>query len=244
MKLFRRMALAAVAAMALAVPATASAQVADSYTGWTTVSPASGAATAPAWQWNTGTGWYRMNRLSGDRVYVQPFATGWMWSWASNTGWLAMRDTDLAPQAASASGASPIYRLFNNTHHFYTMSQSAEQNALNAGFQLETNGGYAYTTQVSGTVPMYQLFDSANGDYYYTVTPASRDYAEALGYQYGGVLGYVYTSHVAGTTAWVEMLNSITTDHMYTTSQTEANGLAASTEYQIEGVAAYVRTAA
>lgn len=92
-----RLALSIVATLiVLALPASASANVADSFTGWGTVAPATaGSTTAPAWKWYSWYGWWGTSRSANSRVWIQPFAAGWSWTWGGDRGWLAMRTSDL-----------------------------------------------------------------------------------------------------------------------------------------------------
>lgn len=93
----------------LALPATASAQVDPSFTGWTTVETTDHAGWGPswtyAWQWSTrAERWNASWRYDGERVWVQPFAKQWMWTWSAPRGWLAMQTSQLrAPATSSAS---------------------------------------------------------------------------------------------------------------------------------------------
>jgi hypothetical protein len=109
------------AAIAMAIPTTASAIVAPpcsypgacqsipsyvhpwaGYKGWGVVKTyycAPGmlcpmyptAAYAPAWRWNGA--WNRAYVANETPVYVYPYAVGWSWIWTANTGWLAMSDS-------------------------------------------------------------------------------------------------------------------------------------------------------
>jgi hypothetical protein len=108
------------AALALAMPMTASAQYVPCgirydpthpcgylpdahhpYAGWSgwgyvDANTCTGVCTAiyrtsvPAWRWNGR--WSATSLANNTQVYIYPYATGWSWVWTQSTGWLAVSD--------------------------------------------------------------------------------------------------------------------------------------------------------
>ena len=83
----------------------------STYTGWATVDyhlepgeaiclSLSCGTQVSAYRW-TGREWQTLQRRTGTRVWVAPFATVWSWTWSSSTGWLAMRDRNLLVRTQS-----------------------------------------------------------------------------------------------------------------------------------------------
>lgn len=94
---------------ALGAPRTAHAAISGtSYTGWGHVDTAVGTVTAPAWQW-TGVAWSGTSRINFTRVYIAPFAAGWVWTWTVDTGWLAMQSANVSAGDAGTSTAGAVY---------------------------------------------------------------------------------------------------------------------------------------
>jgi hypothetical protein len=85
----------------------------------------------------------------------------------------------------SAPYGTPLYRFYNKSadKHWYRLTSTPP----NSGFVLEGNEGYVFTTQESGTVPIYRHENSGNGDQVYSTssTPPS-------GYNFAGFQFYAY----------------------------------------------------
>ncbi len=87
------------AGVPLSAPAQEPIQAYDSYKGWGQVDydygngdlPLVGGRAQLAWQWYPNYGWYQRSRSGGTRVYIWPFAKGWVWTWTQDTGWYAMQ---------------------------------------------------------------------------------------------------------------------------------------------------------
>lgn len=73
---------------------------------------------------------------------------------------------------SSDTSAVPVYRFFDSAHgtHFYTISQSEEQNivATRSDLKFEGIGLYGDSAQQSGDAAVYRFFDATNGTHFYT----------------------------------------------------------------------------
>jgi len=87
--------------------------------------------------------------------------------------------------SAQAPGSVPVYRCFMNGMHFISLSSVCElaPRATNEG-----QYGWIYTTQVSGTEPLYRLRNDRISDHIETLN-SNEGYG--VGYVLDGVLGYV-----------------------------------------------------
>ena len=94
--------------------------------------------------------------------------------------------------AASAPGLAPFYRcIMDYGKHFYTTASNCE--GLSPG-RVEGVMGYIASSPVCGSVPLYRLWRSSNGDHLYTTSAAERDSAIRSGYVNEGLAGYVWTA--------------------------------------------------
>ena len=93
-------------------------------------------------------------------------------------------DTDQA-------GAVPFYRCYDSKgHHLYTADPSCEAFGSAAN---ESRIGYVFSSQATGTVPLYRLWNPVTGDHFYTIDLTEAKHASAtLGYSEEGVAGFVY----------------------------------------------------
>jgi hypothetical protein len=135
----------------------------------------------------------------------------------------------------NAPNTKRFLRYFNGSanDHFYTLN-STELNASSGGYNFEGGAGYLYTSQVSGTVPLYRYYHSSGRDHFYTANYAELGGGGA-GYTYEGIAGYLFSTQVAGTRPLYRYWRSSVSDHFYTTNFAE---LGAGSGY--EGVAGYV----
>lgn len=93
-------ALFAAFAASMVAPSLASADVADSYTGWGNVESA--LASYPAYR-KVGSYWVQHNRPAGTRIYIAPYAAGWSWTYTASTGWLVEQGEYLVGDTADTT---------------------------------------------------------------------------------------------------------------------------------------------
>ena len=121
--------------------------------------------------------------------------------------------------------AKNLYRLYKDPYnHFYTIKEGDVDLAQREGYKLEGSIGYAFATQVPGTVPLYRLYLVKGADHFYTIDPAQRDEAiNKHGYNDEGIEAYVYkTDALPGCLApFYRSYNVIISDHFYTTDSVE-----------------------
>src|SRR5947209_4808199 len=90
------------------------------------------------------------------------------------------------PQA-SADSVVPFYRLWcGDTDHLYTTDKAGRDDAINHGWcKDEGITGYIYSSQASGTTPLYRLYSASITDHFYTTDKQESDNAVAnSGYNY------------------------------------------------------------
>ncbi|KAF9817741.1 hypothetical protein IEO21_03200 [Rhodonia placenta] len=106
------------------------------------------------------------------------------------------------------------------------------------------DSGWAFTTQVGSTVPLYHLFhySSATGsDNFYTTNETERDVFGAQdGYTYGGVAAYVYATQICGSVPLYRSYQPVTVDHFYTNNRTDNRIASTTLDYVEEGIQCYV----
>jgi hypothetical protein len=102
------------------------------------------------------------------------------------------------------SGAVPLYRLYKSTpetDHVYTTS-SSEVSALEArGYAFERVEGYLFTSQVTGSSPLYRLRKGNNvagqdAEHRYTLSTSARQSLLTAGWTDEGVIGYAFSSYI------------------------------------------------
>ena len=96
---------------------------------------------------------------------------------------------------------SPVYRLFNTNGagHYYTISESDKNAKIAQGYTLERVGFYAYTTQVSGTKPVYYFnlpawLNKGREAWFYTISEAEKNLIIRTMpvWNYNGIAFYAY----------------------------------------------------
>ncbi len=88
----------------------------------------------------------------------------------------------------------PVYRLFSAKtfdHLFTTNAAERDSFIKNSGYVAEATGFYAYTTQKTGSSPVYRLVNK-KGDHLYTTDPAEQKNAVSSGYAAEGIAFYAY----------------------------------------------------
>jgi hypothetical protein len=148
-------------------------------------------------------------------------------------------------QAVKILQTVPLYRLLKTGtgNHFYTTSATERDNAVNhLGFKYEGIAGYVFSTQVTGSVPLYRLVLATSTvlDHFYTTSAAERDNAvKTYSYKYEGIQCYVLPTQMKGTTPLYRLVNS-KPDHFYTISSPEKDNAVKSYGYKYEGIASYI----
>lgn len=108
------------------------------------------------------------------------------------------------------------------------------------GFTREGATGLVFPSPVTGTVPLYRLYNATIFDHFYTISAAGVDFAvQVAGYTLEGVAGYVYPSPQCGAVPLYRMYSAQQTDHFYTTSITERDS-AIKGGYSGEGIDGYI----
>ncbi|OAX32631.1 hypothetical protein K503DRAFT_749649 [Rhizopogon vinicolor AM-OR11-026] len=100
-----------------------------------------------------------------------------------------------------------------------------------------------FPNQVSGSIPLYRLYNPTTVDHLYTTSTAQKESAVAQdGYRYEEIAGYVYESgNVCPDAVPLYHLYSYAgTDNFYTLSKEEALSAVAHDGYTIVGTAAWV----
>lgn len=126
--------------------------------------------------------------------------------------------------------------------HFYTVDGTEMQKATTTlGYAFEAVTGYVFTTQETGSIPLYRLYSGKASDHFYTADAQERDKAiSKFGYTYEGISGYVFASGVCGTQPLYRMYSPGQSDHFYTMSATESSNAARGGVYGFEGIAGYI----
>jgi len=114
---------------------------------------------------------------------------------------------------ASTQSLTPLYHWAypGNGDQFYTTSSSSPGSGWN---YIEVTG-YVYTSQVDGTVPLYQF--STAGDHFYSLSSSTPP-----GYNYEGPCCYVFSSQIVGTVPlfrYFSCCGGVAVSHYYTTTQ-------------------------
>ena len=148
-------------------------------------------------------------------------------------------------QAVKILHTVPLYRLLKTGtgNHFYTTSATERDHAVNhLGFKYEGIAGYVFSTQVTGSVPLYRLVLATSTvlDHFYTTSAAERDNAvKTYSYKDEGIQCYVLPTQMKGTTPLYRLVNS-KPDHFYTISSPEKDNAVKSYGYKYEGIASYI----
>lgn len=119
--------------------------------------------------------------------------------------------TGFAVLDRQVTGGSPVYRLYNlqTGRHYYTLSSGERDFLVNLvpppptgqpdtrtnGWRNEGVEGYMFASQVSGTLPVYKLYNRNSGVHVYTITKNERDAILAnfpTVFQEHTLLGYAY----------------------------------------------------
>ncbi|OJA17604.1 hypothetical protein AZE42_01229 [Rhizopogon vesiculosus] len=126
--------------------------------------------------------------------------------------------------------------------HFYTWDSIEMSKAIyDSGYLSEVNQGTIFSTQVSGTIPLYRLYNPTTVDHLYTTSTAQKESAVAQdGYRYEEIAGYAYESDACNSVPLYHLYSYAGTDNFYTTDEEEAVGAADHAGYTMVGTAAWV----
>jgi len=145
---------------------------------------------------------------------------------------LSAVDIDYIAQWYPYAASKILYRYFYSNHHFYTSNFYELGNN-----SLEGAMGRLYSTQVSGTAPVYRYYNTSNGD-----RLSTTNYNELRGgsgsWVYEGVTGYANTSNVSGTIPVYRYYSGGANDHFFTTNYSELGS--GRSGYVYEGIAFYL----
>ncbi len=103
----------------------------------------------------------------------------------------------LEPSQLRGDIAHPFSQFFNQgfINHYYGWRPEDIAYVLSDGWRHERVEGYIYSTQVSGTVPLYSLWRNWNGswdvEHRYTTNISERNQWVAQGFNYHSIMGYV-----------------------------------------------------
>lgn len=144
---------------------------------------------------------------------------------------------------AAVSQAAPLQRAYigdatSAADHFYATNPEEMSKAVSLhGYKLEAKVGRVYTSQQSGTIPLYRLFSESASDHYYTTSADERDTAISIyGYEDEGIAAYVYKGQDCGSVPLFMLYSASASDHFYTTSEAEAN----TSGYSMERIIGYI----
>ncbi len=131
-----------------------------------------------------------------------------------------------------------LYRTYltNLQEHFYTTNYY-ELFLQNYAENIESSMGRIYTTQVSGTSPIYRYCSRIAGDHFYTTNYNELKNGNS-DWKYEGVIGYAYKQAQPGTIPVYRYFLDYPSDHFYTTSYNELGS--GRLGYKYEGIAFYM----
>lgn len=140
------------------------------------------------------------------------------------------------PAEIAASGDNaPVYRFRNDYSgkYFYTLTQADRDffEVLHPDWGHVNEGVvfYAYPAPKSGTVPVYQLYNTISDNHFYTTSSAEKDYLTITrpewGYIYDKIAFYVFAEPTAFTKPVYRFYNPATNMHFYTASELEKSSL-------------------
>ncbi|WP_093021777.1 hypothetical protein [Sphingobium sp. YR768] len=121
----------------------------------------------------------------------------------------------------------PIFRFYNGSKHFYTMTYLEGQGA---GFGSEGIPFASLPGGGTGTQPLYRCYNAANADHFISVSSTCE------GVTYEGQMGWAYTASGTGRKPLYRFYSATLKDHLFTTSYDE--GTAAG--YAYESLLGYV----
>ena len=158
--------------------------------------------------------WYELSSITtaNGSFAVQP-----LWSNAANT---CVKSTVIVTEV-------PVYRFYNGTHHFFTLSYSE---GVGAGYGYEGIGFKVFKTQQNtGMYQLYRCLQQSTGDHFISVL------SNCEGQNYEGPYGWVSSVSGSGLHALYRFYNQ-QADHLETTNYAEGANLG----WSYEGILGYV----
>lgn len=132
---------------------------------------------------------YRVfNWSSGDHLYSIDYdeTNSALWSY----GYGAYEGIVGRCWGSQVGGTTPLFRLVNGSHHFYTTDWNEMQSVQGSGFAYEGVACYVYTQPQSGTCPFYRV--NLGSNHFYTASWSEVAQAQNMaGGTYEGVTGYI-----------------------------------------------------
>ncbi|MBZ4188242.1 M57 family metalloprotease [Niabella beijingensis] len=142
------------------------------------------------------------------------------------------------PMNPPIAGSIPVFRYsaggypdIRNTDHFFTIDITELGNGSST-YSFEGIGFFAFSSQVSGTVPVYRYRRNQYADHYYTTQSGS-----VSGYTFESIAFYAYPSAINGALPVYRYYSDSKADHHYTKNTNESQDL--TTNYVYEGIAFY-----
>jgi hypothetical protein len=128
------------------------------------------------------------------------------------------------------------------SNHFYTTSTEERDRAIkDYGYRDEKIACYVFDTHISGSTPLYRLYNKKSDDHFYTTSTEERDRViKDYGYRDEKIACYVFDTHVSGSTPLYRLYNKKSDDHFYTTSICGRDRAIRDYGYENEGIACYV----
>lgn len=137
-----------------------------------------------------------------------------------------------AAPVAAADGATAVYRFWSPKFngHFFTTSVAERNDVITRYPEIWNYEGVkygAYTSQVSGTVPLYRFWSPVYNGHFFTTDAAERDQVLARYpnvWSYEGVAYYVYPNdaNLLDANAVDRFWSPVYSHHFYTASAAEA----------------------
>ena len=125
------------------------------------------------------------------------------------------------------AGVQPVIQFVQPPFHFNSLSISE---GLNAAFIFQGIGFNTYTSEISGTEPLYRCRDASTSAHFASLSSTCE------GQTVEGLYGYVAVSQVGGTSPLYRFYNPSTDDFLCTTDCAEGSGASG---YEYQGVLGY-----
>jgi len=158
--------------------------------------PPSTSLTEPIYRlFSTNYGFHFYTTDNNERIYLlSHIDTGQaFWPWETYTAELWSDEGTMGRLFKDFQvGTVPVRRYYNNStmDHMYSIDGNEEATLSGLGYNYEEIMGYAYTTQVPGTIPVYR-YNSPTHGHFFTIDFNELSYGNQE-YSYEGVAFYVF----------------------------------------------------